>query len=330
MDKLRQLFPDRMAELEQLAQQQPLVFLEEACAACAAYTRPMRRQTRRLASAGMSGLEVYRVWLEQYMPHIEKVTANVRAGKLHRSFKSALILSDDITVAWMDQEIIKLCAQQGRHGLRQAVKLRRKRARRALEALLGRDDAAIARQATAALTYEQYIAVAKAHKVKVYDRYGAWPQWTTGYQGIIRRHEHKIKRLVQRQLQRIQAQTRRIEQFHGGLVARLFGLDLDLIEVLAARQEYEKALSRMTPSPTKKLDLYEEKTAKIRSPYLDARTDLTAIKDVQDVARQLDEVILEVFDLDTTEKNCLVASMKEYRRLAAEKQALDLKLSRTR
>lgn len=55
---------------------------------------------------------------------------------------------------------------------------------------------------------------------------------------------------------------------------------------------------------------------------------MVGIKDLQLAAKELDDVLLTVFDLDLKEKNNLLTSVKKYRELTEEKQILDKKLSR--
>jgi hypothetical protein len=139
-------------------------------------------------------------------------------------------------------------------------------------------------------------------------------------------------RAARRRLASIDTELFATEQLHNGLVARLFSLGIDLIEVLAARHEYEKALEKMSAaarkSPTKKLELYEKKTASIRSAYLDSVPGLAGLKDVQKAAKEIDDALLKVFDFDMQQCNDLMRALKRYRTLTRERKELELRLSR--
>ena len=104
------------------------------------------------------------------------------------------------------------------------------------------------------------------------------------------------------------------------------------MEVLAARQDYEKALGRLSEtsrkSPTKKLDVYEKKTAKIRTTYLDSLPELGGLKEVQQAAKEIDDTLLKVFDLGAQESNDLMRALKRYRDLVRERDVLTSKIAR--
>lgn len=329
MDKFQKNLAVQLEELDRLADQQPLAFLGEAAIAYDVYNKQMRKESRRLRSGSVTALDVYSAWLGEYLPHIEKIQQNVALGKFQRPLKTVLLVCEESTSRWMSHEIVRLCATKARDDIRRAVCLKSNRACQTLEDILGRDDAKVTRQAKAAINYQQYKTIAKKHGFVVYDRHMGLLRRTLSKLRT-RRQEKKIVNATKLQLQDIAEQTSEIAGLHCGIIPRLNELGVDLISVLAARQAYEKALKKLSPSPTEKLHLYEEKTAKIRAPYLNSRTDLENIQDVQTAAQQIDEVLMTVFGLDMTDKNTLVTSMKQYRELIETQQTLKTKLSRTR
>ena len=121
-----------------------------------------------------------------------------------------------------------------------------------------------------------------------------------------------------------------IEQERGGLAARLFGLNIDYVTVLAARQEYEKALGRLSKkaaeSPAKRLALYEKKTEAIREEYLDTVPGVANLSEAQRAVKEIDSVLLAIFDLDATARNELMSAFKRYRTLTRERDMLRAKL----
>lgn len=329
MDKFQKTLAVQLEALDKLAVDQPLAFLSEAAIAYAAYTKQMRKEAKRLRSGSVAALDVYSVWLGEYMPHIEKIQQNVALGKLQRPLKTILMVSEESASRWMSNEIVRLCATKGRDDVRRAVYLKSDKACRMLEVILARDDNKITRQAKATIDYQHYTTIAKKHGLTVYDKHMGLVRRIVRRLRV-RRQEKKIVNATKLQLRDIAAQTSEIAGLHDGIIPRLNELGVDLISVLAARQAYEKALKKLSPSPTEKLHLYEEKTAKIRAPYLNSRTDLENIQDVQTAAQQIDEALMTVFGLETTDKNTLVTSMKQYRELAEAQRVLSAKLSRTR
>lgn len=109
-------------------------------------------------------------------------------------------------------------------------------------------------------------------------------------------------------------------------MARLFGLKIDYVSVLAARQEYEKALARLgkksANSPAKRLALYEKKTEDLRAEYLATVPGLANLSDTQKAAKEIDGVLLAVFDLSNEQRNDIMSLLKRYRELIRERETL--------
>ncbi len=329
MDKFQKTLTLQLEELDKLAVGQPLAFLNEAAIAYAAYTKQMRQEAKRLRSDSATELDVYSVWLGEYLPQIEKVQENIASGKLQRPLKTVLMVREESVSRWLSHEIVRLCAIKGRDDVRRAVCLKSDKACRTLEMILARDDDKITRQAKVTINYQQYKTIAKKHNLEVYDKHMGLLRRT--FRKLrVRRQEKKIVNATKSQLRDVAAQTSKIAGLHDGIIPRLNELGVDLISVLAARQAYEKELKKLSPSPTEKLHLYEEKTAKIRAPYLNSQANLEDIKDVQMAAQHIDGVLMTVFGLETTDKNTLVTSMKQYRELNEAQQVLNARLSRTR
>ena len=209
--------------------------------------------------------------------------------------------------------------------------IRRKRARRTAQALVDTGDQAVAHDVERFVNYHLYRMVARQRNVVVVDRHANLLIRMVQHMRA-RRQTRKLVRAARRRLASIDTELFATEQLHNGLVARLFSLGIDLIEVLAARHEYEKALEKMSAaarkSPTKKLELYEKKTASIRSAYLDSVPGLAGLKDVQKAAKEIDDALLKVFDFDMQQCNDLMRALKRYRTLTRERKELELRLSR--
>ena len=140
----------------------------------------------------------------------------------------------------------------------------------------------------------------------------------------------RLVRQMRQRLRQIDDEVLKLESTQNGLVSRLIGLNIDYVTVLAARQEYEKALARLSKkaaeSPAKRLALYEKKTESIRATYLDAAPGLANLADTQKAVKEIDDVLLAVFDLDATQRNEIMKALKQYRELVRERDALQANL----
>ena len=71
---------------------------------------------------------------------------------------------------------------------------------------------------------------------------------------------------------------------------------------------------------------YEKKTESIRAAYLDAAPGLANLADTQKAVKEIDDVLLAVFDLDATQRNEIMKALKQYRELVRERDALQANL----
>ena len=266
------------------------------------------------------------------MARMQRITAAAQAGKLDKMLTRVLLLPDDASVKQLTQALIEIRTVCERQALVDTVyNIHRKRARRTAQALVDMGDQAVAHDIERFVNYHLYRTVARQRNVVVVDRHANLLVRMIQRMRA-RRQTRKLVRAARRRLASIDTELFATEQLHNGLVARLFSLGIDLIEVLAARHEYEKALEKMSAaarkSPTKKLELYEKKTASIRSAYLDSVPGLAGLKDVQKAAKEIDDALLKVFDFDMQQCNDLMRALKRYRTLTRERKELELRLSR--
>ena len=322
----------QLRELDKHAETRPLLFRDEARRAYANYTRQQRRIAKRLKTPEVTAFDFYMAWRDRYMARMQRITAAVQTGKLDKMLTRVLLLPDDASVKQLTQALIEIRTVCERQALVDAVyNIHRTRARRTAQALVDMGDQAVAHDVERFVNYHLYRMVARQRNVIVVDRHVNLLVRMVQHLRA-RRQTRKLVRAARRRLAGIDTELFATEQLHNGLVARLFSLGIDLIEVLAARHEYEKALEKMSAaarkSPTKKLELYEKKTAGIRSAYLDSVPGLAGLKDVQKAAKEIDDALLKVFDFDMQQCNDLMRALKRYRTLTRERKELELRLSR--
>ncbi len=332
MPEFCDVYAVQLRELDKRAETRPLLFRAEARQAYANYARQQRRIAKRLKTPEVTAFDFYMAWRDRYMARMQRITAAAQAGKLDKMLTRVLLLPDDASVKQLTQALIEIRTVCERQALVDTVyNIHRKRARRTAQALVDMGDQAVAHDIERFVNYHLYRTVARQRNVVVVDRHANLLVRMIQRMRA-RRQTRKLVRAARRRLASIDTELFATEQLHNGLVARLFSLGIDLIEVLAARHEYEKALEKMSAaarkSPTKKLELYEKKTASIRSAYLDSVPGLAGLKDVQKAAKEIDDALLKVFDFDMQQCNDLMRALKRYRTLTRERKELELRLSR--
>ena len=296
--------------LVKLSQERPLVFRAQAAAVLARVPRRFRRDARVLNRSKRTMHDVLTAWRDECLPRLETITSAHNATMLQQALREDLLAETS--------------SQQRLIAMMIPVRLEEERL------AFARQPIDVCRQQVEDfMRYELYRAVLSEVGMTVVDKQAwglvrCWQRLRAG------RQVKKLRREVTRRLAAIEREMAAIEQERGGLAARLFGLNIDYVTVLAARQEYEKALGRLSKkaaeSPAKRLALYEKKTEAIREEYLDTVPGVANLSEAQRAVKEIDSVLLAIFDLDATARNKLMSAFKRYRMLTRERDMLRAKL----
>jgi hypothetical protein len=144
----------------------------------------------------------------------------------------------------------------------------------------------------------------------------------------VRRERKKAKRAEAVQLAHIAARTAEIRAARNGLVADILDKNIDLVTVISLRNRYEKRLSALSKSDVihaaKRLAIFDEETREFREQYTSlAAVDIEAsLESTRQMTKAIDDLLLRIFDLTTTQKNQLLLYTKEYRELVDEQAAI--------
>lgn len=334
MRDIDERFSARLRELEEVATARPLVFRDQARMAFARQTKEMRQDVKKLTTSQVTAHNFYITVRDDYVAHMQKIDESIRAGKLDKILTQTLNVSDEAELSDLNRGLYAIAKTYHCERIIDAFydknARRDKRARQTALRIMDEDYAVVAQRIDLYLDYESYRRVTQNHKMTVEDCHA--PILRRLMQRIkSRRQIRRMLQQTQRRLVEIEAEMAHIRQSQDGLIARLFDLKIDLVEVLAARQDYSKALEKaaasVRSSQVKQLELYRKKTAKIRNAYVDSVPGLSGLKDVQKASEEVDDVLLKTFDLDARQSNELMRLLNRYRALSHEREALGLKLA---
>lgn len=137
------------------------------------------------------------------------------------------------------------------------------------------------------------------------------------------------------QKKRIQFITERLAilaSMHKGLLVQLHDKQLDLVTIFDMRHQYEKKLTALTGSqknnPVKHLAIFETVTQKYiakQTERLAGAATKASLEETKKIAKELETVLLQIFDLSNAEKNQLLLYAKEYRELTKELDSINAK-----
>lgn len=331
MDEIKTRYSSRVASMKKAAEKRPLEFRRDYRVKMALFTRDMRQMAKRFNSGKTPLISFFDSWQADLAPKLDKINLATNATKLQKALESDLLANSRSR-----DNIIKLLIPIRLYEEKKAFakfhfspnkesklyKLAWRFINQPLDVCHAQIDIYV--------DYAIYSLVAKELGVVEVDRHASVIRRL--YRSIkSRRQVRIIKRATISRLRNIEKQMAMVQEFRGGLVARIFALKIDFVEILTARKEYEKSLSRLSKkavaSASKRLALFEKKTDSLRSAYLDTAPGIDNLMDAQQAAKEINEVLLEVFDLDNTGRNEIMKCFKQYRELVRERKELELKLS---
>ena len=99
--------------------------------------------------------------------------------------------------------------------------------------------------------------------------------------------------------------------------------------VLGLRNQYEKKINELSKSDqknaVKRLAVFDKETAKFREEQIKKialSSDQAGLEITRKITKDVDSLLLRIFDLSNIQKNQLVIQMKEFRELSSEKATI--------
>lgn len=329
MSHISTMFPTQYNRLKKAADLTPLQFRTQAEQAYAACPRAFRAMARRFDRSLPMALEFFLSWREDCLPRLQSIE-QASQQKPAQALLSEKFLFDETQRDEILRNITSqaLAAERSRF-VTQSYPITEKRLHKLAQQFVDQPTEVCQQQIDNFINYLLYQTVAREAGVIVRDRQARLAvRLAQSLRGG--RQVRRLVRQMRQRLRQIDNEVLKLESTQNGLVSRLIGLNIDYVTVLAARQEYEKALARLSKkaaeSPAKRLALYEKKTESIRATYLDAAPGLANLADTQKAVKEIDDVLLAVFDLDTTQRNEIMKALKQYRELVRERDALQANL----
>ena len=179
--------------------------------------------------------------------------------------------------------------------------------------------------------YKLYKDIAEQNDVTVIDPYDSFFTKLRKNK-LIKAEQKKADAYQKKRIQYITERLAILSAMHKGLLVQLHDKQLDLVTIFDLRHQYEKKLAGLSGSqknnPVKHLAIFETVTQKYISKQTERLTSTFAkpsLEVTKTIAKELETVLLQIFDLTNAEKNQLLLYAKEYRELAQELGAISSK-----
>jgi hypothetical protein len=170
--------------------------------------------------------------------------------------------------------------------------------------------------------------VAHEHDTHVVDAHASlWQRMVA--RSRVRRERKQLRRKQAERLAYITKRQQELTQANGGLLFKIADKGWDLIVIISMLNQYEKRIKALSTddakSAVKRLAVYEKTTKEFRDTYIEtvsAGHKESGLEFARAITKEVDDLLLRIFELSTIQKNRLLIDSKEYRELEAERQAI--------
>lgn len=322
MQPLGFIDPLVLRSIEKEVERNPLIFRGMMRSALADYTKEMRDRDQQIGAMA----EVYQMWHRDVLPARRTIEATREAVRLKTSLDKNLLLSSDEGDELIEGLVADRLSRLNDEFMARLPATKRKKTAQALRAFLRQTVEQIMTQGE---VYERALAyreAATSHSIHVYDAGLTSRRKRRQSRRLDKKEVARYRQQIQEQLIDVASSIREIRQIERGLLGQILGYELDLVEVYAARQSYEKRLAKLKKadreSPSKQMMLFTSETATIRDTYAARGVQMKSLSNTQLALKELDTILMTIFDLDNERRNELMAKLGEYRALLRTEQRL--------
>ena len=325
MNTTEQIHAVRYRSIQHEATTSPLLFRKKARQALRDFSDVSRIESNFLQTKDSTAMHFFNTWQSELAPNKEIVSQSIQNKRLLSEVKKSYLFSEDDAHKLLRNMAKNRTNELEKEFVASLYSPSESTARKVAARFVARSADLNSQHVENYVSYDLYAQVAKQNNMVIYDS-NAWllARISQGFQ-----EQAQIKRfarLANKRIKNINTLTADLEAHNNGSIASLFALDLNLVTIRSSHQKYEKALTKLSEtdrkSAAKRYALYNEETSALRAAYLDTVAGIDSLQDIQQAAKEIDTVLMRVFDLNTREYNALMVRLKEYRDLTRERLQL--------
>ena len=310
----------RYQELKKFAASDLLAFRKDARRAAEQFPREMRRSVEAAHTRTAPIFALFADWTRELAPDLEALEKNAQTNILQHAIAKQLNLPTAIAKERARQLVERRRAELLERFLDLYQYGARGRAHEAARQLFGRPVNIVADIHARCMDYATHQMVAHELGFVIRDPYAPLLK----LRRLARTERRQIKRYNAGQAKRldsIRSKQQALISERRAIIGRILALNLDTILALDAYRQYKKRLDALKPAsrtPAKTLSLFTAATKSIRDNYTKTLTDMSKLSDLQRALEEVDNVLIEIFDMTDSERNALMVRLKEYRELECE------------
>jgi hypothetical protein len=317
-------YKEESRQAEVTAVQNVEQFRFEASAAFVAFNQKQRKWAKELASGQFSAIDFYEKYHKEFKPLVTDLITQPDNATFVEDLKKHL-QTDDATAV---EAINELILQRKQQAIREFLASIPPRSNRRAQQLLELPMTELDQLYSSLRAYSVYSYIADKLMIPVFD-----PHASTIRRMIVRRkikaERRKRDKNESKRLRYLAEQMRKFEKEEGDIASLLAAKNLDLMLILAARNDYEKAKAKVSSkAPRSKIEemrLFESSVSTLVEQYVSTYIGTRNIASLQEIHREETDVktlLLRIFELDTATKNRLVVMASDYKKLYDQTQQI--------
>lgn len=310
-------------------------FRTEASKAYCDFTPNERALLNGIKTDDIAGYNVLAAWHDQLKPLYHILHSSLSDKTFRESIVKNLVLDKEETQSRIDRLITDRKSEILHNfifDIYPIVNNKRKdiykKQRERVKNLLSQPESEIEQIRDHQINYILYKGAASQNHITVVDPY------TSLFKRIKARkciHTERKKTLAyeNNRLSYITERLRELSAMNGGLLVSFLDKKWDLIVVLDLRNRYEKEITKLSPNDKKdaikRLAIFDAKTHEFKKEQIEKiaiSSDQVSLETTRTITKDIDALLLRIFDLTTIQKNQLLLCTKEYRELTQEQSAI--------
>ena len=297
-------------------------FRDEAARACSEYLPEERAVIGILKTDGVSAYDVLAAWEESFKPVLGVLHNKLSEVTFREDMTKHLILEKDEVQSKIN-EIIKRREIEVMNSF--IAKFYPGRKREQIEKIFSRPESEIKRIKNHYINYLLHKEAADQNNITIIDSHISLFKRMSAKKHI--RQERKAALISENnRLLYIDDRIKSLSAINGGLLVDIYNKKWDLITVLDLRNNYEKKISKLSKeddkNAVKRLAIFDVITSdfkKNQTEKMIVDSDQSSLETTRTITKDIDSLLLRIFDLSNIQKNQLLVCTKEYRELTQEK-----------
>lgn len=306
-------------------------FRDEASKVYGAFSLKERSLLEGLDANGIDSYNVLSAWEEELLPLIHALQSKQTEDVFRKAIVKNLFLSEAEIQPKIDELISKREAEiihnftfrlypVNENKRKDIYKKQRERVR----ILFSRPEAEILQIKDHKIDYMLCSEAAEKNNIIVVDPYSSRSKRNKAIK-MINKERRNILAAENERLEYTKGRLEALSAMNGGILIDITTKKWDLMTILSLRNQYEKSVDKLSKEDSnnaiKRLEIFDKETRDFRNEQmakLVVSADQVSLAIARTITKDIDTLLLQVFDLTVIQKNQLVLNAKEYRELSHE------------